>query len=75
MKVTYDLTGGRFGSWYLYYCAECGVLLGNSNDSKRLEHPSKITKGIFRKTVTLLKCSNIGKVCEMPKHEIECKEL
>ena len=75
MKVRYDLTGGRFGSWYLYYCAECGEYLGNSDKSKRLEHPSKIVTGIFKKTTTLLKCSNIGKVCEVPKHEIDCKEL
>ena len=74
MKVTFRPDNQKWECGFDYFCAECHLYLGNSLRSKRLEHPSKMRKGIFR-TVTLLQCSNIGKVCEMPKHEIDCKEL
>lgn len=75
MKVTYRPAGGRFGFGFNYFCAECGRYVGNSSDDDELEHAITEKKGkIFRKVEAPIACSQAGKVCEIPEHEIEASE-
>jgi len=75
MKVRYKPEGGRFGDGFDYFCAECGKYVGNSCSDSQLKHDATTTKGIFRKTTVPINCSNAGKVCELPQHEIEACEV
>lgn len=79
MKLRYKPEGGRFGYGFDYFCAECGEYVGNSSHDKVLEHSvtHQETRGWIRKrTVTVeVNCSNAGKKCAIPKHEIEASEL
>jgi hypothetical protein len=77
MKVSFRPDGGRFGYGFDYFCWECGVYVGNSNDDEFLLHPAtEETGGIFRKKiVTTLTCSNAGKKCAIPRHIFEATEI
>jgi hypothetical protein len=75
MKVTYIPDGGRFGYGFNYNCAECGEYVGNSSDNQ-LSHSATETKGkLFRRVEVPIACSQAGKKCELPKHEIEAREI
>ncbi len=73
MKVRFRPEGGRFGYGFDYFCAECGLYVGNTND-ETLVHDVTETKGIFKKTITPIASANAGKISEIPKHEIEAPD-
>ena len=75
MQVRYKPEGGRFGYGFDYFCAECDEYVGNSVSDKQLKHRAIVTKGFFNRTTVPVKCSNAGKVCEIPRHIIEAREV
>lgn len=76
MKVRFKPEGGRFGYGFDYFCAECGEYVGNSSSDDQLKHAATEKKGkMFRKVEVPIACSQAGKVCELPKHEIEAREV
>lgn len=76
MKVEFNPEGGRYGVGFDYYCVECGAYVGNSSMDERLEHAATERKwSLFKKVEVPIKCSKAGKVCELPRHEIEAKEI
>jgi hypothetical protein len=64
MKVIYSPASEGHGLGFNYYCAECGNWIG-STLLGRLEHPT---------TEMPVKCLQTGKICDLPKHEIEAPE-